>query len=88
VPPAEKPWTAPARVLVLYNAEDEWRYAIYSDVGVVDGVLDGLPGSAAAEEAQTALLTRVADVTGRRYSATWDAQAPHRWTADLSVVDP
>jgi hypothetical protein len=88
VPPAEKPWTAPARVLVLYSAEDEWRYAIYSDVGVADGVLDGLRGSAAPEQAQTALLSRVVDVTGRHYSATWDEHEPHRWTADLSVVDP
>ncbi len=28
------------------------------------------------------------DVTGRHYSATWDEHEPHRWTADLSVVDP
>ena len=88
MPRAEKPWTAPACVLVLYNAKDEWRYAIYSDVGVVDGVLDGLPGGAAPEEAQTALLARVVDVTGRRYSATWDAHEPLLWIADLSVVDP
>jgi hypothetical protein len=88
VPPADRPWTAPARILVLYTAEHEWRYAIYSDAGVADGVLAGLPRSAAPEEAQTALLARAVDVTGRHYVAVWDAPGPHRWTADLSVVDP
>jgi hypothetical protein len=88
VPPTDKPWTATARIAVLYDAGGEWRYAIYGDLGVADGVLDGPARGATPEQAQAALLDRVADVTGRRYSAVWTAHESRRWTGDLSVVDP
>lgn len=88
VPRTDKPWTAIARRVVLYNAGGKWRYALYSDAGVADGVLDGPPPSAAAKEAQAALLSRVADMTGHHYSAIWTVQEPRGWSAELSIVNP
>lgn len=83
MPRADEPWKAIARVLVLSDAGGAWRYAIHSDVGVVDGVLGGVPRTAAPEEAQAALLAHVAEVTGEQYSAVWQAQEAHWWTAEV-----
>lgn len=88
MPRADKSWKATVRVLVLYDSRGEWRYAVYSDVGVADGVLDGLRESAALEEAQAALLARVAEATGRQYAAAWAAHEPRVWTADVFLLEP
>jgi hypothetical protein len=88
VPRADKPWKSVARVLVLYDTRGVWRYAVYSDVGVVDGVLDDLPERAALEHAQAALLAHVTHSTGHRYTAAWQSHDPHLWTADISPLDP
>jgi hypothetical protein len=80
------PWTAEARTLVLHDADGDWRYAIYTDVGVTDGRLDGLPAGAAPEQAQAALLARVAELTGHHHCAVWETPQPHWWTADLATA--
>lgn len=88
MPPGDRPWTTPARRLVLHNAGGDWRYAIYSDVGVVDGALRGLSATAAPEQAQAALLAHATDLTGHRYAATWSPRQPHGWSATLAPAEP
>ncbi|MGY4643341.1 hypothetical protein [Cellulomonas sp. URHB0016] len=80
-------WKAVARTLVLHDRDGRWRYAVYSDEGVVDGVLrTGGSGEVAPAEAQARLLAEVEELTGRRYVATWTQDEPHVWSADLLVT--
>jgi hypothetical protein len=80
------PWTATARALVLYNPEDEWRYAIYSEAWVLDGVLLGVSVKIPPEEAQALLVAKVEGLTDRQYAATWTQDEPHWWTAELTTL--
>jgi hypothetical protein len=83
---SDEPWRAPVRYLVLYNSSGEWRYAIYSDAGTLDGVLVGVPPNVGPEVAQAVLLDQVAKLTGRHYSANWQQDESHWWTAQPVVT--
>jgi len=62
-----KPWTAPARTLILYRTESgSWRFSIYNEGGIMDGHLADLGDNATLEEAQSALLARVEESSGLR----------------------
>jgi hypothetical protein len=86
VPASDEPWRAPARNVVLYNPSGEWRYAIYGDAGIVDGVLLGVSSNVSLEEAQAFLIDQVAKLTGLQYSATWQQDESCWWTAQLVVT--
>ena len=79
------PWTARANALVLYSPEGRWRFAVYNEVGVMDGALD-LPVDATVGDAQAALLARVQEDTGLRYEANWTQDGKGWWTAELRVA--
>jgi hypothetical protein len=83
----DKPWTAPARSLVLYCPKGQWRFAIYNEAGVVDGVLSDLSATVSPDEAQAVLLNRVQEDTGLTYLATWRQDKPDWWSADLVARD-
>ncbi|MEU0561385.1 hypothetical protein [Dactylosporangium sp. NPDC006015] len=85
IDPRRHAWKATARVLVLYNPKGQWRYAVYNDKGVLDGMLDA-SAEAAPEEAQAQLLAEVEEITEQRYVARWTQNRPHWWTADLIVT--
>jgi hypothetical protein len=82
-----KPWEAPARTLVLYCPKDQWRYAVYSEAGIMDGYLPGLAASATPDEAQAALVAKVEADTGLTYTVSWKRDKPRWWSADLVVVN-
>lgn len=82
----DKPWKARARALVLYRPEDQWRYAIYNDAGIIDGALQDLSPDIAPEEAQALLLRQVEQDTGLTYAAAWRLDQPGWWSADLVVA--
>jgi hypothetical protein len=77
-----KPWTAPARSLVLYRASDRWRFAIYNMAGIIDGALDLSP-EVDPSVAQMELLSRVETDSGVAYETTWQQGQDGWWTADL-----
>ena len=83
----KKPWTAPARTLVLYRTEDRWRYAIYNEAGILDGYLPGLSPCVALEVAQATLLADVERHTGLDYEAKWAQDKPDWWSAELHPRD-
>jgi len=82
-----KPWTAPARTLILYRTESgSWRFSIYNEGGIMDGHLADLGDNATLEEAQSALLARVEESSGLSYSATWTTSKPDWWSANLTIT--
>ncbi len=81
-----KPWTAPARILILYRTESGgWRFSIYNEAGTMDGFLDDLGDQATLEEAQS-LLARAEESSGLKYAATWTTSNPNWWSADLTIA--
>lgn len=82
-----KPWTAPARTLILYRTESgSWRFSIYNEGGIMDGHLAVLGDNATLEEAQSALLARVEESSGLNYAATWTTSKPDWWSANLTIT--
>jgi hypothetical protein len=82
----DKPWKAPAKSLVLYCPKEQWRFATFSDFGVVDGFLADVSPETAPEEAQRLLVARVQADTELTYAATWKSDKPRWWSAELTVV--
>lgn len=80
----DKPWTLPAKTLVLYLRDPGWRYAVYYERGdVMDGGLDD-SSSQSLEAAQAELLRKVEELTDLKYAATWTPADNEMWTADLT----
>jgi len=77
----DKPWTAPAKELVLYRDGDGWRFAVANESGIMDGRLS--VNHTAEVDAQADLLARVEESTGLRYSAKWRLDKPGWWSAAL-----
>ncbi len=85
--PAEK---ARARRLVLHcqkDHRDQWRFALYNDVGILCGVLPDLPWDLDPEQAQAALLRQVERDSGLTYVARWKLDNPGWWSTDLDVEE-
>lgn len=82
----DKPWTAPAHSLVLYCPKGQWRYAIFSAAGIVDGVLSDLAPNTPPTDAQAFLLDRVGADTGLRYMAVWKQDQDRWWSAQLTTL--
>lgn len=82
-----KAWKAPAKSLVLYCPQGQWRFAIYNEAGIIDGALD-LPADVDPTEAQATLLGQVQEDTGLVYAATWHNDKPDWWSAELTIADP
>ena len=78
----DKPWTAPAKELVLYRDGERWRYAVANERGIMDGRLSVHHETEA--EAQADLLARVEEMVGLRYSAQWRLDKPGWWSATLT----
>lgn len=81
----ERPWEAPARSLALYCPDEEWRFAVLNDAGIIDGRLVDLAPNVDPQEAQAALLRMVERDTGLEYVADWKQDKPRWWGADLAV---
>ena len=81
----KKPWTAPARTLVVYRTERGWRFAIYNEAGILDGGLPDVPTDASPELAQADLLRKVEEESERTYVASWSSDKPDWWYADLTT---
>jgi hypothetical protein len=83
-----KPWTAPTRSVVLFQADTEWRFAIHNDAGILDGALRDVPATATPDEAQASRVTKVVTDTGLEYEVKWSADKPDWWSAELTVRTP
>jgi hypothetical protein len=83
----KRPWSAPARSLILYCPEKVWRFAVYNEAGIIDGRMADLPEQCSPEDAQAALVADVEDWTGLKYCVTWSSDKPGWWTADLQRLD-
>lgn len=79
----KKPWTAPARSLVLLRRDSRWRFAIYNEAGIVDGALDDVPVDAAPEAAQARLVDKVVELTGLKYEVQWSSGELDTWAAEV-----
>jgi hypothetical protein len=77
------------RTLVLYRADEGWRYTLSMDRGVVDGALKGAPAEAPLFEAQTAARDFVERWVGGRCVLSWrDGDIPQVWTGDVVEFVP
>lgn len=90
-----KPWTAPATHLVLLKQRrihphrggrqrDRWRYAIYNEVGIIDGHLDS-PLNCPLDQVQRDLLAKVEALTGLHYDTVWTGDSSDCWSAQLVI---
>lgn len=82
----DRPWTAPASTLVLYNAGGSWGYRIYTEAGTRDGRLLDLGSDADFERAQATLLRMVTERSGLAYESVWVLRKPGWWSSDLALI--
>ena len=78
-----RPWTEVAKALVLYRTDKEWRFAIYSAVGIMDGRFTDLDPDCSPEVPQARLLDNVSRATNMEYRAEWREDKPGWWSAEL-----
>lgn len=76
-----RPWTAPAKELVLYRDGEGWRFSVMNALGIMDGRLS--VNHETEVDAQAELLARVEQIAGVRFSAEWRPDKPGWWSAVL-----